>query len=44
MGGRWHRTCGKIHIIYGKGKEKYELRTGLMCITESYQQLGGLSL
>jgi hypothetical protein len=28
MGGWWHRTCGRIHIFYGKGNENNELGTG----------------
>jgi exonuclease III len=28
MGGRWHQTCGRIHIFYGKGNENHELGTG----------------
>jgi hypothetical protein len=28
MEGRWHRTCGRIHIIQGKGNENHELGTG----------------
>jgi hypothetical protein len=44
MGGRWHRTCGRIHIYYGKGNENHELGTGSLCIRESYQQLRGFSL
>jgi hypothetical protein len=28
MEGRWHRTCQRIHIFYGKGNENHELGTG----------------
>jgi hypothetical protein len=30
MGGRWHRTCGRIYIFYGKGNENHELGTGIL--------------
>jgi hypothetical protein len=30
MGGRWHRTCGRIHIFYGKWNENHELGTGFL--------------
>jgi hypothetical protein len=26
---RWHQTCWRIHIFYGKGNENHELGTGL---------------
>jgi hypothetical protein len=29
MGGRWHQTCGRIHMFYGKGNESNELGTDL---------------
>jgi hypothetical protein len=25
MEGRWHRTCGRIHIFYGKRNENHKL-------------------
>jgi hypothetical protein len=25
MGGRWHRTCRRTHIFYGKGNGNHEL-------------------
>jgi hypothetical protein len=28
MGGRWHRTCGRIHTYLMKGNKNYELVTG----------------
>jgi hypothetical protein len=28
MGGRWHRTCGRIHIFLWKANENHELGTG----------------
>jgi hypothetical protein len=28
-------------FFYGAGNEYYQLGTGFLCITESYQQLGG---
>jgi hypothetical protein len=28
MGGRWHRTFGRIHIFYGKENENHELGRG----------------
>jgi hypothetical protein len=28
MGGQWHRTSRRIHILYGKGNENDELGTG----------------
>jgi hypothetical protein len=28
MGGQWHRTSRRIHILYGKGNENHELGTG----------------
>jgi exonuclease III len=27
MGGQWHRTSSRIHIVYGKGNENHELGT-----------------
>jgi hypothetical protein len=44
MGGQWHRTSRRIHILYGKGNENNELDTGFLYIRESYQQLRGVSL
>jgi hypothetical protein len=45
MGGRWHRTCGRIHIFLWKGKRESWIRYRFFfCITESYQQLRELSL
>jgi hypothetical protein len=44
MGGRWHKTYGRIHIFYGKGNENLELCKNSLCIRESYHQLGGLRL
>jgi hypothetical protein len=44
MGGQWHRTSKGIHILYGNRNENHELGTGFLCISESYQQLRGLSL
>jgi hypothetical protein len=29
MGGQWHRTSRRIHILYGKGNENHELCTGV---------------
>jgi hypothetical protein len=28
MGGQWHRTSRRIHMLYGKGNENDELGTG----------------
>jgi hypothetical protein len=28
MGGQWHHTSRRIHILYGKGNENHELGTG----------------
>jgi hypothetical protein len=28
MGGRWQRTCGRIHIFYQKGNKSHKLGTG----------------
>jgi hypothetical protein len=28
VGGRWHRTCGRIHVCIWKGNENHELGTG----------------
>jgi hypothetical protein len=28
VGGRWHRTCGGIHIFLRKGNENHDLGTG----------------
>jgi hypothetical protein len=36
--------AGEYTFFYGKGNENHELGTGLLCITESYQQLRGLSV
>jgi hypothetical protein len=30
MGGQWHRTCRRIHILYGKGNENHELCAGFL--------------
>jgi hypothetical protein len=29
MGGQWHRTSRRIHILYGKGNENHKLGTGV---------------
>jgi hypothetical protein len=29
MGGQWHRTCGRIHILLWKGNGNHELGTGV---------------
>jgi hypothetical protein len=44
MGGQWHSTGWRIRILYGKGNENHELGTGILYLSESYQQLRGLSL
>jgi hypothetical protein len=41
MEGRWHGTCVRIRILLWKGNENNELRTGFLCLRESYQQLEG---
>jgi hypothetical protein len=28
MGGQWHRISRRIHVLYGKANENYELGTG----------------
>jgi hypothetical protein len=45
---RWEgggiKPAGEYTIFYGKGNENHKLGKGFVCITESYQQLRGLSL
>jgi hypothetical protein len=32
MGGRGHRTCGRVHIFLAKGNENHELGTGFFFV------------